>query len=101
MVMKAKSSQLEVIGHTVFMRESVAECQNDVKWLKGMPSSQERVERPEERRTAMKSPNNQNGKEGSQESARKAPSCRPVVSKGRSAVRRARLKRVLDSLQMA
>ena len=54
----------------------------------------------------MKTPSNQNGKEGSQESARRAPSNqqnfeRPVVSKGRSAVRRARLKRVLNSLQVA
>ena len=68
-----------------------------------VPSRQESVKWPEECQTAMKAPSNQNGKEGSQESARKAPSCqqdfeRPVVSKERSAVRRARLKRVLNTV---
>ena len=109
MVIKAKSSQQgtqQYAGYTVFRRESSAECQNDVKWLKGVPSSQERVEWPEERRIAMKALSNQNGKERSQESARKAPSGqkdfeRPVVLKGRTAVRRERLKRVLNSLQVA
>ena len=50
----------------MFRRESAAECQKGVKWLKGVPSSQERVEWPEELRTAMKAPSNQGGKEGSQ-----------------------------------
>ena len=44
--------------------ESSAECRNGVKWLKGVPSIQESVEWPDENRTAMKVPSNQNDKEG-------------------------------------
>ena len=76
MVMKARSSQYHAkhsTGHTVFRKESAAERQKGIKWLKGVPSSQESVEWPEERRTAMKAPINQDGKEGSQESAKRAP----------------------------
>ena len=47
-------------------------CQKGVKWLKGVPRSQESVEWPGEYRTDMKAPRNQDGKEGSQESARSA-----------------------------
>ena len=97
MVLKAKSSQWQAMqstGHTVFRRESAAVCQKRVKWFKVLPSSQESVEWPEELQTAMKAPSHQDGKEGSQESARRATSDqqgieRPVASKGRSAVRRA------------
>ena len=39
--------------------------------VKRAPSSQESVEWPGERRTAIKAPNNQGGKEGSKESARR------------------------------
>ena len=71
-----------------------------------MPGGQESVEWPEERLTAMKAPSYQDGKEGSQESEKRAPNDKPdiersVVSKGRSTVRRVRLKRELNSLQMA
>ena len=53
-----------------------------------------------------KVPSNKDGKEGSQESARRARGNqqdieRPVTSKGHSAVGRARLKRVLKCLQVA
>ena len=83
-----------------------ADCQNGVKWLKVVSSSQESVEWPEECRTALKAPSNQNGNEGSQQSARGAPSGqqnfeRPMVSKGLSAVRSARFDRVRNSLQVA
>ena len=44
-----------------------------LKWLKGMPNSQGSVEWSAGRQTAIKEPNNQNGKEGSQESARSVP----------------------------
>ena len=76
------------------------------KWLRGVPSSEERVEWPEELRTAMKAPSDHDGKEGSQESERRAPSVqqdieRSVAPKGRSAVWRATLKTVLNSLQVA
>ena len=71
-----------------------------------MPSRQESVEWPEDLRTAMKAPSNKDGKEGRQESARRTPSDQQdieqsVASKGRSAVRRARLKRLLNNLQVA
>ena len=54
----------------------------------------------------MKAPSNQDGKEGKQKSARMAPSDqqdveRSVASKGRSAVWRTRLQRVLNNLQVA
>ena len=39
-------------------------CQKGVKWLKEVPSSQESVEWPEEYRTAMKAPSNQDGTRG-------------------------------------
>ena len=33
-------------GHTVFRSYSAAECQNNVKWLIGVPSSQKSAEQP-------------------------------------------------------
>ena len=69
-------------------------CQKSAKWLKGMLNSQESVERPGGRQAGIKAPNNQDSKECSKESDRKAPSDQqdiesPVVSRGRLAVRRA------------
>ena len=79
---------------------------NGYQVVKEVPSSQESFEWSEEHRTAMKAPSNQDGKEGSQASARRAPSYqqdleRPVASRERSAVRRARLRRVFNSLPLA
>ena len=56
--------------------------------VKRGPSSQESIGWPEKRRTAMKAPSNQNGKEGSQDNSKRAPSDQrdieqPVASKGR------------------
>ena len=95
--MKAKISQQQAkqsTGYTVFIRETVAECQNGVKWLKGMPNSQESVEWSGGRQTGIKAPSNQDRKEGSQERIRREPSERqdigwPVTSRGRLVVRRA------------
>ena len=60
-----------------------------------MPNSQESVEWSGELQTGIKAASNQDGKEGSQESARRVASDlqdidRPVASRGHLAVRRAR-----------
>ena len=73
--------------------------------VNGVPSSQNSVETPEERQTARKAPRKR-WQEGSQESARMAPGDqqdieRPLASKERLAVRGARLKSVLNSLQVS
>ena len=78
-----------------FQEDAGRRVQKGVKWLKGMPSSQESVEWPGGRQTGIEAPSNQDVKEGNQESARSLPSDqqdieRPVVSRGRLAARRAR-----------
>ena len=98
---QAKQSE----GHAVSRRKSAAECRKDFQSLKGVPSSQKRVETPEERQTAMKAPRKR-WQEGSQESTKMAPSDqqdieRPLASRERLTVRRARVKRALNSLQVA
>ena len=74
------------------LQEGVGCCvPKECQVLKGMPNS---VVRPGGRQTGIKAPNNQDGKECSKESDRRAPSDQqdiepPVVSRGRLAVRRA------------
>ena len=77
--------------------------------LKGMPNSQESAEWSGGCQTGIKAPSNQDGKEGSQGSARSVPSDqkdieRSVVSRGRLAARRAGEDRKVlstSSFQMA
>ena len=96
MAMQAMSSQWQVkqsTGHPVFRKESAAECQKGAKWLKGVLNSQESAEWSGGRPEGIKAPNNQDGKECSQESDRSPRDQqdieRRVVSRGRLAVRRA------------
>ena len=64
---KEQSVAGQSTGHTVFRWESAAECQKGFQWLKGMQSSKESVETPEERHTAMKAASNQDGKRTARE----------------------------------
>ena len=69
-----EDDEQSVADKTVYRTDPAPKRQKSVRWLKGVPNSQERAEWPGEHQTAMRTPSNQDCKEGSQESALRAPS---------------------------